>query len=224
MFSCPSNTKPWKKQTENKYKTEDKRQKPNNSIPWAPPNWPFSQITILPNNHSPTPAMRGGNHTPISELGSHLCCRFQLFWLPVNNSCNGYTQSCWIVIGIVLENIFNIAVLAVYCIKGTAPSSWRISYSHMQPLGPNDGFCCRCWGQNWRCFCAAWMTNTWHTKQTIDIYQLITSVHNLLYGGRYVHTYAMVCLHQYGNWRHFPMQMLTSTRQTKWNCSSLFPI
>ena len=184
---------------------------------------------LLPNDHSPAHAIGGVNNMPIPKLGRRLCCRLQLSWLPVNRSSEGDTQSCCIVIGIVVEHIYKPAVLVMYYIEGTAPTSWSVVDSHTQPLGPNDGLCCQC--RNWRRFSVAMLTSARQTKWKIVISFLNTSAHNLLYGGRYVRTYAKVCLCRYHveigitcctvahrNWRRFSVAMLTSARQTKWKC------
>jgi hypothetical protein len=67
------------------------------------------------------------------------------------------------------------------CIKGTAPTSWRVVDSCSQPLGPNHGLCC--WCRNWRLFFMVMLTSTRQTKWMIVICLLNTSAHNLLYGG-----------------------------------------
>jgi len=125
-------------------------------------------------------AIGGVNHGPIPKLGSRSCCRLRLSWLPVNCSSEGDTQSCCIVI--VLENIYKPAVLAMYCIESTGPTSRNIIESHTPPLGPNHGWCCRCW--NWRCFSVAMWTSAWQTKRNIVVSLLNTTAHNMLYSGR----------------------------------------
>jgi hypothetical protein len=90
------------------------------------------------------------------------------------------TQSSCIVIRIVAEYIYIPAVLAVYCIEGTVPSSWSFLDFCSQPIGPNNGLCY--WSPNWRLFSMAMLTSTRQTKQKIFISHLHTSVHNLLYG------------------------------------------
>jgi hypothetical protein len=32
----------------------------------------------------------------------------------------------------------------MYCIEGTAPTSWSVCDSRTQPLGPDCGVCCQC--------------------------------------------------------------------------------
>jgi len=157
-LSRPSNTKPLKntQKTHRRQKTEDRSQ----TMPCP---------ELLPNDHSPAHAIGGVNHMPIPKLGSRLCCRLQLSWLPVSRSSEGDTQSCCIVIGIALKN----------CIEGTAPTSRNIVDSRTQPLGPNHGLCCRCWcrcrveigitcctvaHRNWRHFSVAMLTSAWQTK------------------------------------------------------------
>jgi len=111
---------------------------------------------------TPAHAVGGVNHMPIPKLGSRLCCRIELFRLPANRSSEGDTQSCCIAIGIVVEHIYKPAVLAVYCIEGTAPTSWSVVNSRTQPLCPNHGLCCRC--RNWRCLSMAMCTSARQTK------------------------------------------------------------
>jgi len=91
-LSHPSNTMPLKKQTENKWKTEDRGE----TMPCP---------EVLPNNHSPAHAIGGINHMPIHTLDSQLCWRLQLSELPVNQPWIGDTQSWWIAIGILVEHI-----------------------------------------------------------------------------------------------------------------------
>jgi len=107
---------------------------------------------LLRNDHSPAHAIGGVNHMLSPKLGSRLCCRLPLSWLPVNRSSEGDTQSCCIVIGIALKN----------CIEGTTPTSWSAVDSRTQPLGPNHGLCCRC--RNWRRFSVAMWTSARQTK------------------------------------------------------------
>jgi len=77
----------------------------------------------------------------------------------------------------------------------------------------------------------AMCTSTQQTKRNTVVSLLNTRVHNLLYGGGYVHTYAKVCLCRYHveignicctvarrNWGPFSVVMLTSARQTKGKC------
>jgi len=135
----------WKtrQKTNRRQKTEDRRQKTEAKPCHALGS---SQTTILP--------------LMLPKLGSRLCCRLQLSWLPVSRSSEGDTQSCCIVI--VLENIYYPAVLAVYCIEGSAPTSSSVVDSRTQPLGPNHGLCCRC--RNWRRFSMAMLTSARQTK------------------------------------------------------------
>ena len=126
-------------------------------------------------------AIGGVNHGPMPKLGRLLCCRLQLSWLPVSSSSEGEIQSCCIVIGIVVEHIYKPAVLAMFCMECTAPTSWSVGDSRTQPLGPNHGLCCRC--QNWRHFPMVMLTSARQTKQKIVGSLWNTSAYNLIYGG-----------------------------------------
>jgi len=120
-----------------------------------------------------TPAHGVGviNPGPTPKLGGWLCCWLQLSWLPVSRSSEGDTQSCWIVIGIALNNR----------IEGTAPNSWSVVDSHTQRLGPNHWFCCQCW--NWRRDSMVMLTSARQMKLTIIISLLDARAHSRLSGG-----------------------------------------
>jgi len=138
-------------------------------------------LELLPNDHSPAHAIGDVDHMPTPKLSSWLCCWLPLSWLPVNRSSEGEAKSCCIVICISLENIHKPAVLAVYCIEGTAPTSWSVIDSRTQPIRPNHGLCCRC--RNWRLSSVAMLTSVRQTQWKIVISLLNASAHNLLYGG-----------------------------------------
>jgi len=117
---------------------------------------------LLPDNHSPAHAIGGINHMPIPRLGSRLCWRLQLSSLPVNRSSKGDTQACCTMIGIMVEHKYKPAVLAVYCLEGTAPTSWSVIQSPTYPFSPNYGLCCQC--RIWRLFCMGIFTSTQQTN------------------------------------------------------------
>jgi len=81
MLSCPSSTKPFKKNTESKRKTVIK---PCHTLS-------LSQMTL-------SDAVGGINGMPIPKRGGRLCCQLQLSWPPVNHSSNGNAQSSWSII------------------------------------------------------------------------------------------------------------------------------
>jgi len=118
-LSRPSNTK----QLKNRLKT-NRQQKPKDRSHTMP--WP----ELLPNDHSPAHAIEGINHMPSPKLGSRLCCRLSLSWLPVNRSSEGDTQSFCIVIaaGRSLIPIRSLLVPIMGCAVGVeigGASPWR---------------------------------------------------------------------------------------------------
>jgi len=111
---------------------------------------------------TPAYAIGGVNHGPMPKLGSWLCCRLQLSWLPVNHSSEGDTQSCCIVIAAVI-----VGIAWKKCNEDTAPTSWSIIDSCTQLLGPCHGLCCRC--RNWRRFSVAMWTSARQMKRKMVV-------------------------------------------------------
>jgi len=135
VITCLLNIKPLR----NRQKT-NRRQKPEDGSQTmqCPELLP---TTILPNDQSAPCPMGGINRMPIPKRSSWLSCRLQLSWLPVNGSFEGDRPSCCIMIDIMLENIYILGIHAGYSIRSTAPTSWSVVITQMQPLGSYHGVC-----------------------------------------------------------------------------------
>jgi len=191
-------------------------------MPWAPPKW--------------LPLMLLGASIMGSCRNSVVDCAvcFNCLWHPVNRSCEGDTPSCCIVISIVVEHIYKPTLLAMHCIEGTAPTNWSVVNARTQPFGPNHWLCCRC--RNWRRFTMAIWTSARQTKRKMIVSLFNARAHRRLYSGRCSHSQVCVsvgvgveidiswCTVGRRNLGRFSVAMLTSTRQTKWMCSSWFPL